>query len=259
MNNSINKIQEAIAPLREALTDHSVYHQINQIEHLQLFMQDHIFAVWDFMSILKALQRNLTCVEVPWVPVGSAETRYLINEIVNGEESDVDEEGVRMSHFELYLDAMRQSGADLSQMEQFLALLSQKTSVSEALDIVGVSQSVKDFVNFTFEVIATNQPHIQAAVFTFGREDLIPDMFIAMVKDLHAEMPERIAKFRYYLERHIEVDGDHHSHLAIQMVTELCGTDETKWQEALTYSVKALQMRKVLWDGVEAKVQAVEV
>jgi hypothetical protein len=255
MNTQVTKIQQAISPIRESLTNHAVYQRISQIDHLQVFMQDHIFAVWDFMSILKALQRNLTCVELPWIPVGSAQTRYLINEIVNGEESDVDEVGNRMSHFELYLDAMSQADADLEQIKEFLNLITQKVSVNDALVKVGVSDSVRDFVNFTFEVIATNQPHIQAAVFTFGREDLIPDMFIAMVKDLNASMPEKISKFTYYLERHIEVDGDHHSHLALQMVEELCGNDATKWQEAIDYSVKALEMRKKLWDGVEEKVQ----
>jgi hypothetical protein len=256
MNSNITNIQSAIEVTRQSLTNHPVYKHIHELEDLQLFMQDHIFAVWDFMSLLKALQRNLTCVEVPWVPVGNASTRFLINEIVIGEESDTNTEGVTMSHFELYLQAMQQAGANAAQMEQFIQLITEKVSVSEALVQVGVSESVKQFVEFTFEVINTNQAHIQAAVFTFGREDLIPTMFISMVKDLNKEMPEKISMFNYYLERHIEVDGDHHSHLALKMVADLCGDDAQKWQEAEAYSVRALAVREKLWDGVEAKIQA---
>ncbi|MEA5258471.1 DUF3050 domain-containing protein [Arcicella aquatica] len=255
MNPNIIKIQSAIDPIRQQITSHSVYKHIHELEDLQLFMQNHVFAVWDFMSLLKGLQRHLTCVDIPWVPVGNASTRFLINEIVIGEESDTDTEGNTMSHFELYLKAMQQAGANTEQINQFIQLITQKTPVLEALTEVGVSDSIRQFVAFTFEVINTQKPHIMAAVFTFGREDLIPDMFVSMVKDLNQSMPERISIFNYYLERHIEVDGDHHSHLALKMVEELCGDDAEKWQEAEAYSLKSLEVRNQLWSGVEAKVK----
>src|ERR1700688_4514189 len=77
MNPHIKKIQEAIEPLRQQIINHPVYGLIENIEDLGVFMNYHIYAVWDFMSILKALQNNLTCTQVPWFPVGSANTRYL--------------------------------------------------------------------------------------------------------------------------------------------------------------------------------------
>ncbi len=254
MNTSLASITSAIQPLRVSLTNHAVYSKMSQLEHLQAFMQDHVFAVWDFMSLLKALQRQLTCVEVPWVPVGNGNTRYLINEIVNGEESDLDAEGKRLSHFEMYLEAMQQAGANTDAIQALIAELQAGKSLDEAFAQLNMASHVRDFVRFTFDVIATNQPHIIAAVFTFGREDLIPAMFIAMVKDLNASMPEKVAKFTYYLERHIEVDGDHHGHLALAMVQELCGNDAQKWQEATQYAYRALEMRQKLWDGVEASI-----
>ncbi len=248
----IERLQASVAPLRQQLIDHPVYSQIVSLEHLHLFMQHHIFAVWDFMSLLKVLQRNLTCVDIPWVPKGDAETRYLINEIVTGEESDEDENGHRHSHFELYLQAMNQSGCDTAPIDRMLAALAQGKTVPEALLAGAAPQAAIDFVQNTFDVIGSGQPFLQAAVFTFGREDLIPGMFISFVRELHATAPEQISIFKYYLERHIEVDGDHHAHLAHRMTASFCGADERKWEQATEAVKTALENRIRLWDAISA-------
>ncbi|MEY5046827.1 MAG: hypothetical protein RLZZ175_186 [Bacteroidota bacterium] len=249
MNKYIEEIKVEIEPLRQSIVNHPVYAEIKTIEDLNIFMEYHIFAVWDFMSLLKSLQNSLTCTSVPWFPVGSADTRYLINEIVVGEESDVDQNGKRTSHFELYLDAMNQSGANTSQINTFIDLLKNKQSVNEALVATQTPSSVQSFVNNTFDIINSKKDYLQAAIFTFGREDLIPNMFIAIVNDLCARFPNNISIFKYYLERHIEVDGDHHSHLALQMIANLCGDDANKWLEAKNSSIISLKNRIILWDG----------
>lgn len=252
---STQKIQHHISELRAKLIDHPLYAQIISPQDLSIFMQHHVFAVWDFMSLLKALQKNLTCVETPWFPKGNPSTRFLINEIVVGEESDIDPDGSRISHFELYLKAMKQAGADTTTLEKFITYLRSGYEVNAALEAAGVPQSIAEFVNYTFEIINTGKPHIQAAVFTFGREDLIPDMFIAMVADLNETTGGKASIFKYYLERHIEVDGDHHSHLALEMTDELIGADEIKTEEALKAVLKALELRIKLWDGVLEQIQ----
>lgn len=246
----LEKLKAEIKPLRTRLVQHNVYSEITSLEHLHIFMQHHAFAVWDFMSLLKILQRNLTCVDIPWVPVGNANTRYLINEIVTGEESDVDEQGNRHSHFELYLMAMKQAGCSTAQIEQMVDAIKQGQTVQNALTQAAAPESVKTFVDNTFSIINTNKPYLQAAVFTFGREDLIPEMFMSFVNELHAQSPEKISIFKYYLERHIEVDGDHHSHLAYDMTASLCGDDAEKWQEATEHCKKALESRIQLWDAI---------
>jgi hypothetical protein len=210
----------------------------------------HVFAVWDFMSLLKSLQIALTSVTLPWQPVGSATTRYLINEIVLGEESDVDEAGVRISHFELYLKAMQQMGADTSTIQLLLQKINLGENIIDAINQTDLHKNVKAFLHFTFDIALHAPTHVKAAVFTFGREDLIPSMFIKLLEQLYAEIPEKISTFKYYIERHIEVDGDHHSRLAIEMVAELCGDDETKWNEALETAKKSLEMRYLLWDAI---------
>ena len=246
----VDQLKEDIALIRQQLTAHPLYQRIQTPAAFKLFMQYHVYAVWDFMSLLKALQRELTCVEIPWVPVGSANTRYLINEIVVGEESDVDEQGRRISHFELYLEAMKQAGADIAPIRALLSAISKGAPVNMAVTQYAPSDEVRDFLTFTFEAIATRKIHVIASVFTFGREDLIPDLFLPIIRSFPTELGSGLHIFKYYLERHIEVDGDHHSHLAIAMLEELCGEDPIKWSEAAEYAKAALQARIRLWDGV---------
>lgn len=249
----LDTLRQRLEPLRAQLVAHPLYSHIRSLNDLQVFMQHHVFAVWDFMSLLKSLQQQLTCTDVPWLPKGNASTRYLINEIVTGEESDTDQQGRRMSHFELYLEAMQQSGADTSAIHTLIGLLQQGMPVAEALQQCPLPDSVRSFVRNTFSVIGTGKASVQAAVFTFGREDLIPGMFLSFVRELGSQQPDKISIFQYYLERHIEVDGDHHSHLACQMTAELCGDDPAKWEEAALACEEAMNARIALWNGIMAQ------
>ena len=250
MSTSVSALKAALSPIRDRLISHPVYQNIQSAAALRSFMEFHVYAVWDFMSLLKALQQGLTVVSIPWVPRGNANTRYLINEIVVGEESDLDEIGRRTSHFELYLRAMQQAGADTGPVSRLLAALEEGLPVEKAIALHVPDRAIREFMEFTFRTIASGKLHAIAAVFTFGREDLIPDMFLQIVQDLSEEAPDQLTIFSYYLQRHIEVDGGHHSHLAISMVEELCGQDPRKWEEATEYAKAALQSRIRLWDGV---------
>jgi hypothetical protein len=250
MRQNIQKINVAIEPLRQEIINHKVYAEIKDLEDLKIFMNFHVYAVWDFMSLLKSLQNNLTCTSVPWFPVGNTKTRHLINEIVAGEESDVDGEGVTKSHFELYLDAMNQCGANVDKMDLFVSSMQKSVDFKMAYEKAKTPKAAQNFVDFTFDCIHSNKSHVQAAVFTFGREDLIPAMFHSIVSDMHEKFPDSLTIFKYYLERHIEVDGDHHSNLALEMTSNLCGTNEVFWQEAEEASILSLKQRIALWDGI---------
>jgi hypothetical protein len=250
MNENISKIQSQIEPLRQEIINHKVYGLIRDLDDLKMFMQFHIYAVWDFMSLLKALQNQLTCVSIPWYPTSDADSRYLINEIVVGEESDVDENGIRKSHFELYLDAMNQAGASTDEIHIFLENLKREGQLAPAFLAANTPAAAQSFVNFTFDIIQSGKAHLQAAIFTFGREDLIPSMFYSIINDIHLSVPDKISIFKYYLERHIEVDGDHHSHLALEMTNNLCGDNLNYWEEAQEATIQSLKKRIELWDGV---------
>ena len=243
-------LSTAIAADRRALLEHRLYGQLRTLENLTSFMEHHVYAVWDFMSLLKALQVRLTCANVPWRPVGNTQVRRLVNEIVLGEESDALPAGGAASHFELYLLAMQEAGAKTVQIEHFIQELESEKTVTEALEHAGVPAAVAAFVGQTFEVIERGRPHEIAAAFTYGREDLIPEMFTHLVHGLEQQFPDKLATLRYYLDRHIALDGDEHGEMGRQMVALLCEGDERRELEATQAAVDALRSRIMLWDGI---------
>ena len=244
-------LAERLRPLYSQLANHPVYRSFETVQDLHVFMESHVFAVWDFMSLLKTLQQALTCVDVPWVPSRFPASRRLVNEIVLGEESDM--YGTRpISHFELYLHAMKECGACTMAIEGLLARLREGADWSAALARSGAPDAAQRFVWSTFAIIEEGKLHAIAAAFTFGREDLIPDMFRGFIRDQDARLSGKLATLRWYLDRHIEVDGEDHGPMALQMVSELCGDDPVKWAEAAEAAEAALRARIALWDGIAA-------
>lgn len=252
----MDSLEKSLEEERSVLLSHSLYREINDIEKLKVFVSHHVYAVWDFMSLLKALQIRLTSVSLPWQPVGDPETRFLINEIVTGEESDVDGNGVRYSHFELYLKAMEQLGLNVSDVQEFTREFDIE-NYGSYISGSSLNSGVKAFLEFTFDIAVKAPDHVVAGVFTFGREDIIPEMFINIVRELSTLYPKKLSILKYYLERHIEVDGGEHSHLGKRMVAKLCGEDKTKWEEARVASKRALDMRAKLWDSILEQVNKV--
>lgn len=231
---------ELIKEKQGILTRHPVYKSLNNIHNIRHFMEHHVFAVWDFMSLLKSLQIQLTCVSLPWKPSPyPTEVVRLINQIVLGEESDVDDKGNPMSHFELYLTAMNEVGASTVLIREFL-----KTN-----DYALIPQGTRDFVKHNIDLAKNGHIVEVAASFFFGREKLIPDMFESIVKTLNEENVNA-PTFLYYLERHIEVDSGEHGPLALKALSYLTGEDPKLEAMALSTGLEALDRRMALWDTV---------
>jgi hypothetical protein len=257
---TIQHINNTIEPQKIILLQHPLYKKVKTIEDLKCFLENHVFAVWDFMSLLKALQSKLTCTTTPWFATANPETRYLINEIVVAEESDLSIDGRRQSHYEMYIEAMHDCGADTSEIDSFLAEVNSLQNIFVAIKTSNLHPNVKSFLDFTFRVIEEGKPHEIAAAFTFGREDLIPNMFTAILKNFQENFPDTdLHKLIYYFERHIELDSDTHGPMAMQMMNELCQDDTQKWSEVEEIAKMALEKRIGLWDAIEESLSAKEV
>ena len=243
----IEQLEKAVSEARDKVVQHPLYANLDTHESLVTFMEHHVFAVWDFMSLLKSLQRELTCVTVPWIPTEHRSSRRLINDIVMVEESDELGDGFT-SHFELYVDGMREAGASTAAVDKLVVLLRDGVDVRAALDQAGVPKPAAEFARTTWDIIETAPVHCQAAAFAFGREDLIPDMFAKVVEV--NKRSRRLDTFVDYLERHIEVDGEQHTPMAMQMLADLCGEDDEKWAQCADTVNTALTARTRLWDGI---------
>lgn len=244
-----------LAELRQRVLQHPLYDSVTDRQALIQFMQQHVFAVWDFMSLLKRLQREMTCVHVIWQPSADPQSCRFITEILLGEECDEDGHGGYLSHFELYRLAMLEIGADVQPIDRFLTRLSNGESVSHALNDPAILTATRDFVSFTIRLAEQGSPWCVAAAFFYGREDLIPAMFSRLVEVLSQE-GRSLPRFLHYLQRHIELDGDSHGPLADRLLQQLCDGDPRRESEALLTSCEALTHRLQLWDAIQAAIRA---
>ncbi|MSR31366.1 MAG: DUF3050 domain-containing protein [Gemmataceae bacterium] len=239
--------------LRGQLIDHLLYRRLTNPQAIRVFMEHHVWCVWDFQSLLKSLQTRLTCVTLPWIPTADPLARRLINEIVMGEESDEDGQGGYASHLEIYLQAMSKCGADAGAFLDFLRELQQGSLWKTALENSRAPQGVKAFVEQTLETALEGGVHEVAAAFTIGREDLIPGMFMKILEHTQEEYGVDISLLLYYLNRHVAVDGECHGPQALRLLASLCQNDARKKSQALGAAIRCLKSRLALWDEIAGK------
>jgi hypothetical protein len=221
-------------------------------------MEHHVFAVWDFICLLKELHRRIVCTQAPWFPPKNAYCARLISQILVEEEGDRTEDQQHyLSHFELYLTAMKQIGATVEPIRTFLSLLRTGCDVTKALYELALPLSVQQFVTTTFGFF-TEPPHTIAAAFVYGREAITPSLFTPLVQRLgqalSAEDQARVSTLRYYLQRHIELDHADHFPKALQMLNHLAGDDSKKWMEIATAAQQALEARLDFLAGIHTAI-----
>ena len=249
-------LRSALSELRQRLCAHAMLTDVLNLEELRVLMEHHVFAVWDYMSLLRAVQRNVVGCALPWRPSPDPAARRLINEIVLDEESDLlpdhlapgsnpgsnpgSDPGIATgtapvssdpsasgvvadaavidlarctSHFELYLRAMEQAGADTLPIRTFLALIDDGQPVEEALVSCEAPASSRRFVIKTWNLIESGSTVELVAAFALGREELIPDMFGELIDEIaRSDDADRadLSLFRHYLNRHLQ-GGRHRS------------------------------------------------
>jgi hypothetical protein len=237
------------------LSVHPIFAEIDSLHVLRRFMETHVFAVWDFMSLTKRLQQELTCTRLPWLPPKDPKAARLINEIVLGEESDDRLTHGHYSHFELYLDAMREVGASTLQVERFVDLQKEGVSYDIALHSVGAGHAATGFVKHTLDTALHAPAHSVAAAFLHGRESVIPLMFQRILDDWGITV-DQAPTFRYYLERHIEVDSEDHGPAAEELLARLVDGDPQREREVYDAAIAAVESRIALWDRLRLSMRA---
>jgi hypothetical protein len=248
---SLDELRSAVAPVRDALLGHPLYEGVNTLPRLRVFMAHHVFAVWDFMCLAKRLQRDLTSLDELWLPPLRPSLARFINSVVHGEESDVDLQGHAASHFGLYLAAMQEVGVSTGDAERFIQLLRDGADAQSSLVAVGASPAVQRFVGHTLETVRQGTTVEVLASFLFGREDLIPEMFSRLLPQW-AES-KQAGQFAYYVERHIELDGDEHGPAGLRALAEMAAGDASVWRTATAAAHDAMAERIALCDDVHAR------
>ena len=247
-------MQTQLAYYKTKLENHPllITNAIQTVEDLQLFMEHHVYAVWDFMSLAKALQHQICPSGNLWVPskIQRSSSR-LINEIILAEESDIDPftEGYT-SHFDLYCQAMIEVGANTAPVLEFINLVKQH-GIDRALFIADIPEPSRQFMLSTFNVINQNTGHEIGAAFTYGRETVIPNMFKRLGSLLQFNKLTA-PRFHYYLERHITIDSEEHGPASLILMNELCEYDPVKKIEAEQIAIQAIKDRIQFWDQVES-------
>lgn len=247
------QIADAIQSRRDALNAHPIYAAIGGIEDLRVFMEHHVYSVFDFMSLVKYLQGIVAPARHPWLPARDTAVRRFINELVLEEESDQglpDATGVQgyTSHFELYCSAMREIGARGDTALAFVGRLYHE-DIDTVLAQAPIPEPARRFTRVTFDFIASGKPHVVAAALALGREHIIPDMFRALL-DRSGVGADEAPAFHYYLERHVHLDEGSHAPMSLRLLDGLCGGDPVRLDEALAAAVRAIDARIAFWDGV---------
>jgi hypothetical protein len=236
----------------DQLNRHPVYDAIRSIDDLRVFMEHHIYSVWDFMSLIKHLQSCIAPTSVPWAPVGDPQVRRFINELVLEEESDRawpghDDSGF-CSHFELYQSAMHEVGADPSACLGMLERIAAQ-GIDRALAEAPIPEPSRQFTRTTFDFIQSGRPHEVAAALAVGREHIIPTLFRAILARFGVS-PGQAPVFHYYLNRHVHLDEDFHAPMSIRLMETLCAGDEHRRAQAADAAARAIDARLRFWDGV---------
>ena len=255
-------IETRIAPLRKRLRQHRIYESLKSLDDVRRFMEVHVFALWDFMHLVKCLHRAPSTAEATCPPKKrfkkSAGVQSLVDEMVQNYANDLNERGERMATFRMYLDAMEQLGAETKCVASFLGDCGDcgDLRAGDLGPVVGPSllscrapRGAADFTAYTCQVIDSSKDHKVAASLVFGRQSLIVDALLRALGEVERREGTRVDKFRFLLSKYKSLYANNWPALSYQVLVELCGYSDEKWKEAEEAAVGALKARIALWDA----------
>jgi hypothetical protein len=93
------------------------------------------------------------------------------------------------------------------------------------------------------------------AAFFYGREDIIPDMFRRLLKALGGAGRDSnsLRYFIYYIDRHIELDGDSHGPMGRELLKDFVAGSPQRHERALRAARNSIKARIELWNGTFSK------
>ncbi len=113
-----------------------------------------------------------------------------------------------LSHFEMYIEAMNEVGANSDLAMHFVRQVG-SLGVDQALADKAIPKSCRDFSQYSFDLVRSAKIHQIASAFCFGREKVIPIMFQSILDKMNIRQSDA-PMFHLYLNRHIEIDGESH-------------------------------------------------
>ncbi len=240
----IKKINE----IKKNIINHPLFHMRFNNEQLSHFMSIHVYAVWSFMSIVKSLQKNLTPQSIPWTPNHSTQNGMarFINEIIYTEESDEISKNTYLSHFEIYILAMRIIGVNTKPILSIVSHFKKNNYSRKYINSLNIPICAKHFINHDISIAKSRSLPKIVGVFCFGKETIIPFMFKQIIKAI----PKRgNSVLISYFDRHIEIDGERHGPLAKKIFSEVCKKKSASTLAYLT-AIEALKLRESMWDDI---------
>ena len=180
-----SKLKNAIETETISLYNHTLYSSIKNSDHIRIYMHNQVWCVWDFMTLVKSIQLKLMPPSILWQPPKYPTLGAYIYEVLLTEETDNSiRQNENASHFQTYLEAMKQSKVDTKSIDKFISLLLKGKDFDTAIKNCGVHKEAKEFVENTYG-FANSALHIATSVFCLSREGVIPGMFNSLLSNLN--------------------------------------------------------------------------
>lgn len=237
----------------QILANHKLYERVNDELSLRLFMEHHVICVWSYNFLLREIHQELVGLIHPLNSQSQKEAIRLVSEMILEEELEEQQDGSLLSHFEIYLEAMQDLGANISPIVSFFDLQDSgqnwQTALKHARFPTAVSRYARKMNRF-----AQAPLHEKAAALFYEGEPFIPDTFLLRIGQLGNTV--KIGRLLDYFERHIEGLRSPGFSASGRLVEILCNNDEKMSLEAEQSAEEAMKNRVELWGYITGQLEA---